>query len=300
MDRELLEREFERYMRLERNFSPNSIEAYMRDAGQLLDFLEAQDVGPAAATTGDLEAYMAHIHDLEATKTTQARKLSAAKSFFRWMALNGHIDSLPTELVEGPHTGRRLPDVLSVNEIDAILDAVDLSEPQGHRNRSIIETMYSCGLRVSEVTELRISDLFLNERFVRVVGKGDKERIVPISSEAIKRIELYIPDRNTLKIKDEDVLYLNRRGRKLTREMIFLILRDAAAKSGITKTISPHTLRHSFATHMLLGGADVRQVQELLGHESVTTTEIYTHLDRTRLAQTLDKCHPLSKNNSKG
>lgn len=290
--------DFENYVRLEKNLSDNSIESYLRDVGQLREFVEAEwNIGPTEVASEHIEAFLAHVYDKGVAKATQARNLSGLKSFFHFLAIGDHIAAVPTEFVASPKLDRELPDVLAVEEIDAIVAAIDLSLPQGHRNRSMIETMYSCGLRVSEVVGLRLSDIFFEEGFIRVIGKGNKERLVPLSGEAHKRIEMYLPDRKALPIKpkSEDILYLNRRGGQLSRVMVFNILREAAALAGIDKAASPHTLRHSFATHLLMGGADIRQVQELLGHESVTTTEIYTHLDRSHLERSVQEHHPLSR-----
>jgi integrase/recombinase XerD len=288
--------EFGRYMLLERNFSRHSIEAYKCDVRQLLDFLDKRNIAPTKAANIDIEIYMGHVYELKRARSSQARMLSAMRHFFRFMEQTGRIAELPTDGVESPRTERHLPDVLTVEEIDALIGAVDLSDPQGHRNRSIIETMYSCGLRASEATGLRLSDLTIEEHTVRVVGKGDRQRIVPISDEAIRWIRHWLDDRNKLKIKpaDENILYLNRRGGRLTRVMLFTMLRRTAEAAGIDKKISPHTLRHSFATHLLVGGADIRQIQEMLGHRSVVTTEIYTHLDRRHLAESLRSYHPIS------
>ena len=243
-----------------------------------------------------VSSFLAYLYDRGAKKTTQARILSGMRSFFNYLLLNDRIESLPTEFIDSPKPGRKLPDVLSVGEIGAILDAIDLSTPFGHRNRAIIETLYSCGLRVSELVSLRLADLFFDDGFLRVIGKGDKQRLVPVSAEAVRLITLYIEQRRTLPVdaKHADILFLNNKGRKLSRIMVFYIIRDAVAKAGITKNVSPHTFRHSFATHLLEGGADIRQVQELLGHESILTTEIYTHLDNENLRQNVERHHPLS------
>ena len=290
--------EFESYICLEKNLSPNSVESYMRDVAQLRAFVEAEwGITPQQVEERHVEAFLANIYDKGIKKSTQARNLSGIKNFFHYLALSDHITKIPTQFIEGPKAGRHLPRVLSTAEIDTMLGAIDLSLPQGHRNRAMLEMMYSCGLRVSEVTGLRLSDLFMEDDIVRVTGKGDKQRLVPLSAEAKKCIKLYLRQRFTGHIdpKAEDVLFLNRRGRALSRVMLFNILREAAEAAGIDRQISPHTLRHSFATHLLTGGADIRQVQELLGHSSVTTTEIYTHLDRSHLEKSVADHHPLTK-----
>ena len=288
---------FENYIRLEKNLSANSVEAYLRDVAQLRAFVEAEwGIDPQQVRAEHIEAYLAEVYDKGVAKTTQARNLSGIKNFFHYLALSDHITEIPTQFISGPKPGRHLPGVLSLAQIDAILATIDLSTPQGHRNRAILEVMYSCGLRVSEASGLRLSDIFFEDEILRVTGKGDRQRLVPLSPEARKRIEQYLPQRTLGHIdpKAEDTVFLNNRGRGLSRVMIFNILREAAARAGIGMTISPHTLRHSFATHLLAGGADIRQVQELLGHRSVTTTEIYTHLDRSQLERTVAEHHPLA------
>jgi len=295
---EALTVEFENYIRLEKNLSPNSISSYMRDVAQLRAFVEREwGIAPHEVEARHIEAFLAEIYDKGITKSTQARNLSGIKSFFHYLAIADHITEVPTQFIDSPKAGRHLPQVLSTAEIDSILATIDLSTPQGHRNRAILEVMYSCGLRVSEAAGLRLSDLFMEDDIVRVTGKGDKQRLVPLSPEAKKCILLYLPQRALGRIdkKAEDVLFLNKFGRALSRVMIFNVLREAAAAAGIDREISPHTLRHSFATHLLAGGADIRQVQELLGHSSVTTTEIYTHLDRSQLERSVAEHHPLAK-----
>lgn len=295
------EKEFEDYiyyLRLEKRLSDNTVEAYLRDLRQMVAYMENEFsiTSPENVLEQHVSSFLAYLYDRGAKKTTQARILSGMRSFFNYLLLNDRIESLPTEFIDSPKPGRKLPDVLSVGEIGAILDAIDLSTPFGHRNRAIIETLYSCGLRVSELVSLRLADLFFDDGFLRVIGKGDKQRLVPVSAEAVRLITLYIEQRRTLPVdaKHADILFLNNKGRKLSRIMVFYIIRDAVAKAGITKNVSPHTFRHSFATHLLEGGADIRQVQELLGHESILTTEIYTHLDNENLRQNVERHHPLS------
>lgn len=295
------EKEFEDYiyyLRLEKRLSDNTVEAYLRDLRQMVAYMENEFsiTSPENVLEQHVSSFLAYLYDRGAKKTTQARILSGMRSFFNYLLLNDRIESLPTEFIDSPKPGRKLPDVLSVGEIGAILDTIDLSTPFGHRNRAIIETLYSCGLRVSELVSLRLADLFFDDGFLRVIGKGDKQRLVPVSAEAVRLITLYIEQRRTLPVdaKHADILFLNNKGRKLSRIMVFYIIRDAVAKAGITKNVSPHTFRHSFATHLLEGGADIRQVQELLGHESILTTEIYTHLDNENLRQNVERHHPLS------
>ena len=292
---------FKAYLQLERSLSENSIEAYLRDVKQFSDFLEHQkiSVGPERVQQQHVEQFLKWVSELEMSARTQARMLSGLKAFFKYLLMEDMIDVSPTELLEAPKIGRKLPEVLSREEIDGIIEAIDLSKPEGERNKAILETLYSCGLRVSELINLRLSNLMLEEGFVRVIGKGDKERIIPIGSVAIKHINLYIDHiRNHMGSIDkssEDILFLNRRGKQLTRVMIFTIIKNLAAKAGVEKKVSPHTFRHSFATHLVDGGADLRAVQEMLGHESITTTEIYTHLDRDYLRQAIIEFHPRSK-----
>ncbi len=292
---------YETYLTQERNLAANTVESYLRDVRQFGEWI-GRDCGlaPSALKASHIEAFMASLFDQGVAKSTQARMLSGIRSFFTYLVLAGENPSTPTEFVDSPKVGRHLPDVLTLAEIDALVAAIDLSQPQGHRNLAIIEVMYSCGLRVSEVVSLRLGDLFFDDGFIRVVGKGDKQRLVPVSDVAKKYILHYLGQRAAMKVdrRSADVLFLNRRGNRLTRVMIFTLLRQTAQAAGITKTISPHTLRHSFATHLLTGGASIRQVQEMLGHESITTTEIYTHLDTRHLQKTLETFHPLSKNNS--
>jgi integrase/recombinase XerD len=276
------------------------VEAYLRDIGKLTQFLEATGTmkTPADIELKDLRLFLKWISELALNPASQARILSGIRSFYKYCSLEQIVKKDPTLLLEGPRQKRALPDFLSFEEIEAIIGCIDLSKPEGGRNKAILETMYSCGLRVSEVVGLRLSCLYLDTGFIRVIGKGDKERLVPIGSSAIKYIELYLREiriHNPPKPGNEDILFLNRRGAKLTRVMIFLVIKALAKTSGITKNISPHTFRHSFATHLVEGGADLRAVQEMLGHESITTTEIYTHLDREYLRETLHRYHPAFK-----
>lgn len=288
---------FKTYLRLERSSSPNTIDAYLHDIMVLVDFLHSSGNAPSPEDIklSHLQDFLQFIHEMELAAASQARIISGLKAFFRYLLLEKTIDADPTELLEAPKTKRGLPDVLSVEEVDILFAGIDHSTPEGQRNRSILETMYSCGLRVSEVTNLEVSNLYLDVGFIRVIGKGNKERLVPIGDEATKHILLYKDHERSLvtaKKGHEGILYLNRRGSRLSRVMIFYIIRNAAEKAGIKKNIHPHTLRHSFATHLVEGGADLRAVQEMMGHESITTTEIYTHLDRSYLRQTLEKYHP--------
>ena len=288
---------FETWLRLEKSLSVNSIEAYISDIVRLETFFadNMNDISPDKVTYPGLRKFLSHLAAQNVNARTQARVVSGIRSFFRYLLIDGEIDENPASLIESPKTGIKLPEVLSVEEIDRIIGAIDLSKAEGHRNKAIIETLYSCGLRVSELVNLRITDIHYNEGFVTVTGKGDKQRLVPIGSKAIKEIDIYRADRNRLPVVlDQNILFLNRRGRRLTRAMIFTIIKDLAAKAGIRKKISPHTFRHSFATHMIEAGADLRAVQEMLGHESILTTEIYTHIDRSFLRDTLIMFHPRS------
>ena len=287
------------YIKLEKKLSDNTVEAYLRDLRQMAEYLlqEFSIRKPEKVSPEHIEAFLAHLYDQGAEKSTQARVLSGIKSFFNYLLINDRIETLPTEFIDAPKIGRKLPDVLSVEEIGKLLDAIDLSQRFGHRNKAMIETLYSCGLRVSELITLRISDLFFQDGFIRVIGKGDKQRLVPISDSAIRLIQLYLDQRNHLPVNEKyaDTLFLNNQGKGLTRVMVFHIVRELAAKAGIDKKLSPHTFRHSFATHLLEGGASIRQVQGRLGHESILTTEIYTHLDRETLRENLEQHHPLAE-----
>ena len=290
-------RNFETYLRLEKSLSDNSIEAYLSDVIKLENyFIEAGiDISPVIVTYPDLKAFLVWYADTNKNTRTQSRVLSGIRAFFRFLLIEGEIEENPASLIESPKIGLKLPEVLSVEEIDRIIEKIDLSRPEGHRNKAIIETLYGCGLRVSELVNLRLTDIHYKEEFVVVTGKGNKQRLVPVSQKALKEIDIYKQDRNHLTvITDQNILFLNRRGRQLTRAMIFTIIKDLAAKAGIKKNIHPHTFRHSFATHMIEAGADLRAVQEMLGHESILTTEIYTHIDRSYLRDTLIMFHPRS------
>ena len=288
---------FKAYLRLERSLSENSVDAYLRDITKLTDYLQyiTQLKSPGELELKDLQAFVKWVGELGMTATSQARMISGIRSFYKY-CLNEQICTMdPSVLLEAPRTKRSLPDTLSFEEIENMIAQIDLSTPEGGRNKAIIETMYSCGLRVSELVNLSISGLYLDVGFIKVIGKGNKERLIPIVTDAVKYIKLYretIRSQQTIKPGFEDHLFLNRRGKNLSRVMIFYIIKDLALKAGITKIISPHTLRHSFATHLVEGGADLRAVQEMLGHESITTTEIYTHLDRDYLRDTLQRFHP--------
>ncbi|MDR2801668.1 MAG: site-specific tyrosine recombinase XerD [Prevotellaceae bacterium] len=287
--------DFETYLRLERSLSENSIAAYVRDVKKLQLFCRsAADVPPTGVTRQTIELFLGHLHDSVTSKRSHARMLSGIKAFYKFLVLENRLENNPTELVEAPKLGVYLPYVLSAAEIEALINAVDASRPDGHRNRALLETMYGCGLRVSEAVSLRISDLFFDEGFIRVIGKGNKQRLIPAGKCAENEIKRYLRQRSTQKIvtKYEDILFLNRRGKALSRSMVFRIIKDLAVKTGLTKKISPHTLRHSFATHLIENGADLRAVQEMLGHESILTTEIYTHLNRKRWQSTILKYHP--------
>lgn len=288
---------FRAYLQLEKSFSRNSIEAYLRDLDKLTQYLQltGQAQNPADINLTLLQAFIKWVAELGMSDSSQARLISGLRSFYAYCLTEKLTATDPTELLEAPKLRRSLPDVLSYEEIESMIAKIDYSKPEGGRNRAIVETLYSCGLRVSELVNLRRSHLYLDIGFIRVVGKGDKERLIPIGREAIKYIQLYISEiRVHLPVINgfEDVLFLNRRGKKLSRVMIFYIIRELAREADIRKQISPHTLRHSFATHLVEGGADLRAVQEMLGHESITTTEIYTHLDRDYLRETLQRYHP--------
>ncbi len=294
-------RDFQHFLRLEKSLSANSVDAYSADIKKFRKYLELKDTrpGPDEVRLDDLSGFIQWINELGMSTRTQARVISGLKGFFRFLILEDRIKEDPTALIEAPKIGRKLPDVLSVSEIDKLIAAIDLSKPEGHRNRAIVEVLYSCGLRVSELIGLRLTDMYLDRGFIRVIGKGDKERLVPIGKRAVREIENYLPDRNHLPVIDadcEDILFLNRRGHYLTRVMIFTIVKDLSSKAGIQKHVSPHTFRHSFATHLVEGGADLRAVQEMLGHESILTTEIYTHLDSEFLRETIIRFHPRSHN----
>ena len=285
---------YARYLKLERNLAQNTLDAYLNDLGKLLRYISDNGLDAQTMTLEDLEHFSATLHDIGIQPVSQCRILSGVRSFFKYLQLDGYRDDDPTELLESPQTGTHLPEVLSTTEVDLLESAIDLSKQEGQRNKAIIEVLFSCGLRVSELVNLKISNIYFEEEFVRVIGKGSKERLVPISSKAIKEIRYWFMDRDKLKIKkgEEDYVFLNRRGSHLTRTMILIMLKRLAADAGIQKTISPHTLRHSFATALLEGGADLRVIQVLLGHESIGTTEIYTHIDTSTLRQEILAHHP--------
>ena len=284
-------RGFEQYIRLEKGLSKNTVEAYMRDYTSFAAFVLRQyDVPPTKVEQYMVERYLAFLfEECRHAKASQARELSGVKAFYNYLLLNDKIEQSPTELITTPKRSRPLPDVLSVEEIEQIINSIPLDTSKGVRDRAMLELLYSCGLRVSELTALRLSDLFFGEGYIRVLGKGSKQRLVPIGNVARERIMLYMDCRESKSAKDKDILFLNNRGKALTRVMLFTIIREAVARAGIDKTVSPHTFRHSFATHLLAGGASIRQVQEMLGHESIETTEIYTHLDTSRLRETVEK-----------
>ncbi|MEO6490706.1 MAG: site-specific tyrosine recombinase XerD [Ferruginibacter sp.] len=291
---------YKAWLQLEKSLAENSVEAYLHDIEKLTSYLLVKNEmkTPDDIKLSDLESFVKWVNELGMTSTSQARIISGLRSFYKYCLLEQVSVTDPTVLLEAPKLKRLLPDVLSFEEIEAIIHAIDLSKPEGGRNKAILETLYSCGIRVSELVNLKISCLYLDVGFIKVIGKGDKERLVPIGESAIKYINIYrstIRCHIEIKKGEDDILFLNRRGSRLTRVMIFIMLKALVKKSGITKNISPHTFRHSFATHMVEGGADLRAVQEMLGHESITTTEIYTHLDREFLRTTLQQFHPAFK-----
>lgn len=286
-------RRYRTYIKLEKRLSANTVESYMRDWRQFAHFiLRMWDVPPRKVEREMIERYMAWLYDRGREKTSQARNLSGVRSFFNYLLLEGQIDASPAEFVEAPRFGRHLPDVLTTAEIDRIIAAVDTSTVKGKRDSAMLEVLYSCGLRVSELTSLRLSDLFFGEGYIRVIGKGDKQRLVPVSAVARDKIQIYLEERRSPR-KGEEIVFLNNRGGRLSRVMVFTVLREAVRRAGIEKRISPHTFRHSFATHLIEGGAGIRQVQELLGHESILTTEIYTHLDSEHLRRTVEEHLPI-------
>ena len=292
---------FMMYLQLEKSLSPNTVEAYSLDLEKLIQFVLAKDIqgGPASLTLQHLQEYLKWITELGMSERSQSRIISGIKSFYRFCIQEQITTTDPTELLSAPKLKKVLPDTLTFEEIEQLIQQIDLSKLEGQRNKAMLETLYSCGLRVSELVNLKISHLYLESGFVRVIGKGDKERLIPIGSDAVKHILIYLKEVRVhveTKKGNEDILFLNRRGAALTRVMIFYIIKDLALKAGITKIISPHTFRHSFATHLVEGGADLRAVQEMLGHESITTTEIYTHMDRNFLRDTLNRYHPGFRN----
>ncbi|MDR3367383.1 MAG: site-specific tyrosine recombinase XerD [Prevotellaceae bacterium] len=287
--------DFLAYLRLERSLSEKTLTAYSADVRKLREYAEGVlGLQPQEVERAHVEQLLAQLHDSGLGSRSQARVLSGVKAFFKYLLIDDVVDANPTQQVAAPKLGRSLPEVLTVDEVERIIAAVDLSKPEGHRNKAMVEMLYSCGLRVSELVNLRFENMYLDKGFLRIVGKGNKERLTPIGGKAVSALQLYLDGRRakTEQRSASDVVFLNRRGAKLTTVMVFIIIKDLAARAGITKTISPHTFRHSFATHLIEGGADLRAVQEMLGHESITTTEIYTHLDREYLRQAILLYHP--------
>jgi len=300
-------RTYQRFLKLQRGYSANTLDAYMRDLQKLLDYQDGawghdgqQPLDVLTVRLEDLQHFAAGLHDIGIHPRSQCRVLSGVRAFFRYLQQEGYREDDPTELLESPVLGEHLPEVLSTEEVDAMEKSLDMSKWEGHRNRAIIEVLFSCGLRVSELVNLRLSNLYVKEKFLRVMGKGSKERLVPISSRAIQELEWWFADRQHMNIKpgEEDYVFLNRRGAHLTRTMILIMIKQTAEQAGIRKTISPHTLRHSFATALLEGGADLRAIQAMLGHESIGTTEIYTHIDMTQLRQQILAHHPRNNRHS--
>lgn len=294
VDTDNLLKRFGRYLKLERGLSDNTVEGYMTDVEKLAGFIQSENLAWDKITGDDLHRFVCTLQELGIGARSQARIISGIKSFFGFLRLEQLIETDPSEWIDTPKLGVKLPDVLTIAEIEAMVESCDLSQPEGRRNRAIIETLYGCGLRVSELVGLRISDLYFSDGYILVEGKGGKQRLVPISENAVREIILYMEDRKELNIKrgNENILFLNRRGTKLSRVMIFYIVKQACESCGIQKKVSPHTLRHTFATHLLEGGANLRAIQQMLGHESITTTEIYTHLDRQFLRQEILQHHP--------
>lgn len=290
---------YENYLTLEKSLSQNSIAAYINDVNKLVGFLDNKykKVAPEKVKLDHLKSFIAWLNERDVSPRTQARTISGIKSFYKYLLIEGKITSDPTALLESPKIGRKLPDILSMEEIDSLIDGIDLNKNEGQRNKAMLETLYSCGLRVSELVGLKITNLFFEQGFIKVEGKADKERLVPVSGRAIDEVNNYLSGyRKTLNVskESENILFLNRRGKKLSRVMIFTIIKNLTEKVGLNKKVSPHTFRHSFATHLINGGADLRAVQEMLGHESILTTEIYTHLDRDYLRSTIHQFHPRS------
>ena len=290
----LIIRKYQQYLKLEKALSANTLDAYLTDLNKLLCFLKTENIDMLAVTLDDLQRFAAGLHDIGIHPRSQARILSGIKSFFHFLVMADYREDDPSELLEGPKIGFKLPEVLTVEEIDTIISTVDMSKKEGQRNRAILETLYSCGLRVSELCNLKLSELYFDEGFIKVEGKGSKQRLVPISPRAIKEIKYWLLDRNLGKIKKgfEDYVFLARWGNSISRIMVFHLIKELAEKAGITKNISPHTFRHSFATHLLEGGANLRAIQCMLGHESIATTEIYTHIDRNMLRSEIIEHHP--------
>lgn len=290
---------YENYLKLEKSLSQNSVSAYINDINKLIDFLDKnhKKIAPDKVKLTHLKSFIEWLNERGVSPRTQARTISGIKSFYKFLLIEEKITSDPTALLESPKIGRKLPDILSMEEIDSLIEAIDLEKPEGQRNKAMLETLYSCGLRVSELVNLKLTNLHFDQGYVKIEGKADKERLVPVSNRAVDEINKYLNGyRKTLRIhKDsENILFLNRRGKKLSRVMVFTIIKNLAEKIGIDKKISPHTFRHSFATHLINGGADLRAVQEMLGHESILTTEIYTHLDKDYLRNTIHQFHPRS------
>lgn len=287
-------RKYKLYLKLEKSLSTNTIDAYLTDLDKLLRFLSEENIHVYDVTLEHLETFSAGLLDLGIHPSSQARILSGIRSFYRFLVMDGRLDADPTELLESPQTGFHLPEVLTVEEIDNLIESIDLSTPEGQRNRTMLEVLYSCGLRVSELCTLKLSDLYLEQGFIKVEGKGSKQRLVPISPRAIKELHYYFIDRNAIAIKPgyEDFVFISRRGKNISRIMVFHIIKELADRIGLTKNISPHTFRHSFATHLLEGGANLRAIQTMLGHESIGTTEIYTHIDRNMLRSEIIEHHP--------
>ena len=291
----LIIRKYQQYLKLEKALSANTLDAYLTDLDKLLRFLKAENIDMLSVTLDDLQRFAAGLHDIGIHPRSQARIMSGIKSFFHFLIMADYREDDPSELLEGPKIGFKLPEVLTVEEIDTIIATVDMSKKEGQRNRAILETLYSCGLRVSELCNLKLSELYFDEGFIKVEGKGSKQRLVPISPRAINEIKLYFTDRNRIEVKKEyeDFVFVSqRRGKGLSRIMIFHMIKELAQTAGIIKNISPHTFRHSFATHLLEGGANLRAIQCMLGHESIATTEIYTHIDRNMLRSEIIEHHP--------
>jgi len=299
MNWEILIKQFKHYLQLERSLAANSVEAYVHDIVKLREFLEISNivVSPLKLEQAHIQAFLKYINDLGLSAHSQARILSGIKAFYKFLLMEEMIQKDPSELIEGPKLGRKLPDTLDFHEIEKMFESIDVSTPEGFRNRAMLETLYSSGLRVSELVSLKITNVFFDMGFLKILGKGEKERMVPIGREALKFIRIYLDDVRvhlTIDKASENIVFLNRRGKHLSRVMIFMLIKNLAVKAGVRKNISPHTFRHSFATHLIEGGADLRAVQMMLGHESITTTEIYTHLDRDYLKQVVKDFHPRS------
>ena len=290
-------KKYKQYLRLEKSLSSNTVHAYLNDVTKLFQFLDVENIHPYDVTLEHLEAFSASLHDLGIQPRSQARILSGIRSFYHYLVLEDYLEADPSELLESPQIGLHLPEVLTLEEIDSLIEQIDLSTNEGQRNRTILETLYSCGLRVSELCNLKLSDLYLEEGFIKVEGKGSKQRLVPISPRAIRELQFYFIDRNQATIKNgyEDFVFISKRGTNISRVMVFHIIKELAEAIGLKKTISPHTFRHSFATHLLEGGANLRAIQCMLGHESIGTTEIYTHMDTNRLRSEIIEHHPRNK-----